>query len=529
MLKLIIIDDERATRTSLAENIEWDKLGISFMGDAEDGLLGLQLAKEVKPQIVLSDVRMPRMNGIEFAKELKKILPECKVIFLSGYSDKEYLKAAIQLQVVDYIEKPIDYDEVHAVLKKTVLTYLEDEEKRAENLNKVEQSVAMVKNDAALELIHRNADVAAIKKQFEKMGMNILLNENYISALVKINLHKALRLDGAAIKKEKINELMAKAFEDFSDNYLSGSIDNEHMVVHAYGRVFENILLLKGALKKFQDAMNEFYRLENLVTIGVGKPVRGAENVYQSYQTARKALQRMFLEGYDTILTNQEEIRKRNHFGYEVFADKIQQSLRNGAPEDAMRLLEELVAHIKSSHQTDVTRIKNVFLGIMLQILTKMKEAGIHSGDGDDSQELLWAERLNLYIMEEIRDFLMEKLMLLSEYYMQQKGKSKKIRAAMDYIGLNFSQGISVALIAEHVNMGQTYLCTQFKKETGRTLNEYIEEVRIEKAKEFLKDDSLKMEEVAKRVGYGNANYFASVFRKATGVYPSDFRRNFSL
>lgn len=120
MLKLIIVDDESMTRQGLSEWISSGDFGIEVVGKAEDGILGLELALEKKPDIILSDIRMPRMNGIEFTSAVREKLPDVKIIFLSGYSDKEYLKAAIKIQAVDYVEKPVDMEELKKVIKNTV-------------------------------------------------------------------------------------------------------------------------------------------------------------------------------------------------------------------------------------------------------------------------------------------------------------------------------------------------------------------------------------------------------------------------
>jgi two-component system response regulator YesN len=126
---MLIVDDEATTRKGLMEYISWGEIGVDAVYDAEDGQKGLELASAIHPDIVLTDVRMPRMNGIELAQRLKDMLPLCKVVFLSGYSDKEYLLSAINLQAVNYIEKPVDLEEVRRVIQKTVALCIEDRQR----------------------------------------------------------------------------------------------------------------------------------------------------------------------------------------------------------------------------------------------------------------------------------------------------------------------------------------------------------------------------------------------------------------
>lgn len=176
MLKLIVIDDEEETRSGLIETIEWEKLDVRIAGQAEDGSEGYELALVSHPDIALIDVRMPGMDGIECAKAINRELPDCKIIFMSGYTDKEYLKAAIQLQAIDYIEKPIDNNEIYNVIKKTVLLCMSERVKKLredEIKNKVEYSIKLMKQELAFELVHRNMDVNVLKSKYKEIDIPI--------------------------------------------------------------------------------------------------------------------------------------------------------------------------------------------------------------------------------------------------------------------------------------------------------------------------------------------------------------------
>lgn len=129
MIKLLVLDDEYITRKGIINNINWSDLGVVLIEEARDGLEGLDMASRLKPDIIISDIRMPRMNGIEFCKQIREQIPECRIIFISGYSDIEYLKAAIHLNAISYIEKPISIEELQSVIKKAVDLCLESEKK----------------------------------------------------------------------------------------------------------------------------------------------------------------------------------------------------------------------------------------------------------------------------------------------------------------------------------------------------------------------------------------------------------------
>ncbi|MEN8905995.1 MAG: response regulator, partial [Clostridiales bacterium] len=165
MLSILIVEDEKHTREGLLKYIPWQKIGIDKTYDAENGLQALEIANDFCPNIILTDVRMPKMNGIELSRKIRKKFPDCKIIFLSSYTDKEYLKSAIEINAVNYIEKPVDLNEVNSILKNTVYICMEEQKKEAlektyksivtENFLKLNEMISfeIIQKDINLELI----------------------------------------------------------------------------------------------------------------------------------------------------------------------------------------------------------------------------------------------------------------------------------------------------------------------------------------------------------------------------------------
>jgi two-component system response regulator YesN len=531
MLKLIIVDDERATREKLIENMDWDNLRIQVAGEARDGEEGLELAQRLQPDIILMDVRMPRMNGMECAAEIRKSGSECKIIFLSGYTDKEYLKSAIQMKAVDYIEKPIDLDELHTVLEKTVSICEEEQLNRIsqeEIHSKIEMSQLWIKQELALEMIGRSPDAPAIKKQLESLRIPVNLNDNYRCIVLKFNLHRINDADGSGImQKEKVLDAIYCGFESASDPCVAGALDGSHAILHVCGRTSGQVADIRNSLKRIQAAFDSMYQCDGAVTAGIGKQVRGMENLHLSYHNARRALEKSFLTGYDSILLCEDETEPAGLADADEIPVKLRALFRDGDLEQALSFVEELqTSCIRQADRLRIQSVKAVYLSLLLEVSTIARDNGLAAGTEWKDRELQWAELVNQCTIHELTALIREKLTALFGQSREIMGKSKKIRSAMEYIKEHFSEDLSVVRIAEHLEMRSTYLSTLFKKETGQVLSEYIEAIRMEKAKELLQDDRLKMNDVAQSVGYNNANYFTSVFKKATGVYPSEYRRN---
>ena len=184
-MKLLIVDDEELTRTGLISSIDWDSLGITEILQADDGVNGLEMARLHKPEIILCDVRMPRMTGIAMLERLEKILPDCVPIFMSGYSDKEYLKAAIKLKAVNYIEKPLHPEEVRdAVLEAQSLYRQKLRSHRGEALHSQETATRL-----AQKLTLPPSDNSEIADLCLELGQPELLDPdmNFTSIIVKLN------------------------------------------------------------------------------------------------------------------------------------------------------------------------------------------------------------------------------------------------------------------------------------------------------------------------------------------------------
>lgn len=516
MIKLVIVDDESATRERLINNIEWDKLDIRICGEAEDGIEGLNIVMRESPDIIITDVKMPRMNGIEFAKKVREVYPESKIIFLSGYTEKEYLKSAIQLKAVDYVEKPIDIEELIIILKKTVSACIEENENKS-----------LKRQNLALEIIHRSINSKDIKEKFKRIYCNISLNDNYVCILIKLNLRREMEYSQSVMmSKDRIIKIIDNIVGSRDQTYMASIMDAEHAVIHLYGRLAENTSVIRNLLENIKEEINKIYQRTDVVTIGVGKPVRGIENVPGSYKYARKALNRSFLEGRNQIFFYNDRLDENHDMSFiDELENQIKENIKKRDKASVIKIIDELAGHIKKTYNTDVNKIKIIFLSIMLDISSFAKENNVIINSADN-YEMMWAEFLSDCTIDEAKAFIFKKLDFLFAQLDELKGKSKKIRLAMEYIKQHYYEELSITTIADEVGMGSTYLCTLFKKETGMTVHEYIEAVKIENAKELLKDGNMKLSEVAERVGYTNPNYFSSVFRRVTGFYPSNFRRD---
>lgn len=402
MIKAIIVDDEQITRKGLIEFVDWSSLDIEVVGEATDGQEGLELCKKVQPEIAICDVRMPKMDGIELAKNIRFLLPQCKVIFLSGYSDTDYLKSAIKLKAVDYIEKPFNLVEFQELLKKTVDNLKQEKQKYLEDQRmkiKMEKSIPYFKNTLIASILqNENIDKDKIQEGLDILNINFPLDAKYMCCILK------------SVNKNQHNEILEvvnKTGNRKGIYFISGSNESEVII----------LLALRD-----NESFNGINSFGNLILMTLNDTQKlSVSGAFGSVVSSIKELNKSYEEAQETIKSK----------GYKA---------------------------------------KNTII-----------------------------------------------------IYDPNKDKSI-IRDIESYIQDNYQSNISINAIASSVYLTPQYLCKLYKKETGETVNDYITKVRIEQSKRLLRDRRYKLYEIAEKVGYNDANYYARVFKKITGLNPSEYR-----
>jgi two-component system, response regulator YesN len=388
MVKAIIVDDEQMTRNGLLNYVDWKSAGIEVVGEATDGLEGLDLAKSTSPDIAVCDVRMPKMDGIKLAEHLKELLPNCKIIFLSGYSDKEYLKSAIQIKAVDYIEKPVNLKEFQELLRKTAESCREDRRK-----------ISYFQSSLLTHLIKDEiVDFHRVKDGLRHIDVQLPLEGRYFCMIFKLSDNQY---------EQDILQKISIEFKKENLQYLSGTDQNEIIVIASILEE-EKMEVIKTICSKLVKDINDENKMA--LTAGIGDIAEGISDIGRSYNQAKEAL---------------KSVSKKSKSNVGIF---------------------------------DPNKDKAI------------------------------------------------------------------IRSIEAYIEHNYSGNITINSIASAVYLTPQYLCILYKKETGKTVNDYLTEVRMEAAKELLKNPTLKLYEVAGKVGFNDPNYFAKVFKKAFGYKPSEYR-----
>ncbi|WP_019912447.1 response regulator transcription factor [Paenibacillus sp. HW567] len=526
MIRLLIVDDEQTTREGLLNYVEWDNMGIEMVKTAEDGWEALQLCSSFRPDIVLTDVKMPRMDGIQFAIRLKAIQPHCKILFLSSYADKEYLKSAIHLKALDYIEKPVNLDNIREYISHAVEICLEEQrvelaEKHVRNISEL-----LKQEQYALYWITRYAnDGKEITASPEVPPLQA--GANFAAAIIKIHNPLESDLQHLLLHKNDILEKIGLRFSAFGLETLRGFKDSQHLIIHAYSRNLAAPEELVPPLAQVRSDLQQLLHKPLLSFIGIGHLVHQPQRLIDSYYTAAVTIQRQFFTGYNQIVVFREARRTPDGElpGRDALTPAFLTSLQEEKQDEAFEVLARAASILKANEDTLVNDAKNMFFDLLLILFRAADQKKIHLADSLQDKEYLWNVLFQFNTLQEIMSYTEDKLNYFFEQLHEQPAGGSIVSNICKFVRVHYENpNLSIKMIAEHLFLTPNYLSLQFKKETGMTINQYITDYRIGKAKELLADQHRKLYEVAAHVGIQDANYFAKTFKKVTGMTPSEFK-----
>ncbi|PHU37301.1 DNA-binding response regulator [Agathobacter ruminis] len=516
-MKILIVDDESLTREGLIASVDWAALGIDEIYQADDGLSGLETARENKPDIILCDVRMPRMNGIEMLEQIEGFDPDVTAIFMSGYSDKEYLKAAIQLKAINYIEKPIELGEMQQTLQRAV-------EQCARQRLLGNKGVTLESEQGAQLAYRFTMPFAAHRDAIE----GLLRNFSAVSAKNKFKYITTYIVKLQAIPEDpQILRQIKEALQGYLIPMHLNVIYTEKRVYHIIFHIYGELETTAGTREMIASQIAKLFHGCGAFYISIGDTVSGYQEAYHSYESAVIYLQDSFFFEPCKVLSA-SVIDGCRDVDQTLLQQKITEAktmVRESGEEATMQVLDEIAQLLRGRRGMLQNQIKGLYYELFLCLYDARLNRQMVPDMAIENRENIMDIMDQCFSFYQLHQMLVEKT---HRYYADIKENSSEnptVAIIREFIAGNYADAaLSVKDISDYANLSVSYVCTLFKNETGTTINQYITDFRMRKAKQLLADPRNRVGEVSACVGYNDGNYFAKSFRKFTGLSPSEFR-----
>lgn len=518
--KLLIADDEYWTREKIRGMIAWEEYQIDFMPPAQDGEEVLQTLKSDRPDILITDINMPFLNGVELVKKVKEQYPEIVVLVLSGYDDFDYVKETLMAGAINYLLKPVTkIDLIQAVSKALELISVKEENERqtlkaASLLQDRELSLLIEKERVRLSMTPVSGTA------LDSVGCSIMLikihdlqtlmgkyqyDMNYLSYSVKMKLREA---------DQKQNLIIF--------NYINRS--NEFLIVSELDAAEQQVLALK-IMKRLKE------ETDSPVTIAVSEQAYSMDSLHDAYVQSISVLMTRPYNSESVILFSNKEKSSMNHQVADCFTQEAEHRLRTALKTGSGKLLEEFLLSEMGADACEkrnfmemkqaVNRISAIFQDYLIgqgASEESIRELGRLEQMADKVVESLDVERL-VSLLSEMQN------VALGEKRSEAAGNIRDcVKEAVAYINENYFEELTLSGLADKYAVESSYFSRLFKQETGENLMLYIAGKRMEKAKELMRREDINIAEVAFMVGYDDYTYFSKVFKKHTGVSPREYR-----
>ena len=535
MYKILLVDDEILVRDAIRENIDWGKLDCELIGDCENGKQAVEFVKTHEVDIVLTDILMPYMDGMELSHFLHDNYPDVLIVIFSGFGEFEYAKKAIQYNVSEYMLKPVTAMELTKVIEnmKEKLDSRKKEQRKMESLTQVSQDYhknANVIRSKALDcLVKCTREVQVSLDELERMGITFQA-ASYRVAVFDIDTYSEMyQMD---MNKQQESALMAFVLFNVGDEIVvrekAGVVyqegNNRVCIIFAGNRTKEFSENIHRICHEIQKKVKEVIGLET--SIGIGSWVRSPYELIYSYRLAAKAIDYRYLLG-GNLLFDMEEKKTDNS----IFLINDLETLTEAIKSGDRRLMEETLGQIETEIKSAL--VEKSYACIYLQQV--IRAIGNTCQSLSEEPEKIIAQREALLKAVTEQRMFSQAAALVEKYAQEVFDELQELNSssgqrqgmlAMDYIQKNYMDpGLSLNSICSYLNISTSYFSTIFKEMTGETFIEVLTRVRMEKAKELLENTTMKNYEIAEKVGFSDPHYFGISFKKITGKTPTEYAR----
>lgn len=541
MLKIFLAEDEVIVRETIKRMIPWEDLGFELVGEAADGEMALPLLLRQKPDLLITDIKMPFMDGLTLAKVAKKEIPGLKVVILSGYDDFNYAKQAINIGVEDYLLKPITKNALIERLTEIRSRY-EHEKTQKEYYEKFHREMQAYEKNSSRDffeaLVRGSMDMMEIYRRSEKLGLDIVA-EAYNVLIFTMNCEEDF-----SGQREGYSEWEAESLELLEEFF---SENTSAMLFRC--NIFSYGVLIKGQKETIEEntrsCVSEIQRIfdrkeqKRQWFVAAGEPVERLSQIRKSYYSASRAFSQRYLYDenilyYDEMASMEKKNVTEDDSTYLRKVDVnalnpaiLQKFLSNGLLEETENFVKDYFYAIGQEPLESLVFRNYVTLNVRFSVMSFLKEIGCDTRtlEQEDTEDVLSESSKSLENAIAYAEKIISQAIALRDQNSGNKNRSI-LKTAVDFIDSHYmEEDMSLNKAANAANVSANHFSALFSQNMGQTFIEYLTNLRMNKAKEYLRCTSMRSSEIAGEIGYKDAHYFSYLFKKTQGMTPSDYRK----
>lgn len=525
LFKVMLIDDEDNERNLLRICIDWNELGMEIAGEASSAREALDSLEAINPDIIITDIRMPFMDGLEFSKIVVEKYPYIKVMVLTAYDEFEYAKEGIKVGIADFLLKPIKRSELKNALT-NLKNKIEAERSYKNEFNELkkqlEDNFPYIKEKFLNELLQNSNLTEDLENKIEYFSLGDFRNYVQVALIEYENTDKEVSEEQRVLLGMKCTEIIKKYFKD--DKRLEVFVDNGQRIVVLNGDAGIELVECCEQIKAM--VINT---LKCYVSIGIGNVYKDIKDLKRSYSEACEALNYKALYGKNNVISFSDTNINENIWSTKT--DEISEIgffIKTGIGDRAIEQVHMIFEDFCHNGFKSIDQIRITSINIITVILNSITELGLNYNDAFANGSLPYDSILKIDTVPDMDKYITGIItdIVNSVKSIRTRKTNKVVSEIINSMHENLSnQDLSLSGIAKEFFLNSSYLSRIFKQETGCTFVEYLTKLRIEKALSLFKETELMLYEVAEQVGIPDPNYFGKCFKKQIGMSVNDYKK----
>lgn len=515
MYSIFLVDDESIIRNGIKQMINWEEYGFSFSGLAQDGEVALPLIKECKPDIVITDIKMPFMDGLELSKKIKKELPNTMIIILSGFDEFEYAKQALSIGVNEYLLKPISKNQFIELLIKVKKELDEKNQKQSQYDKMLNEYLYSARESILNNLLSGRESINEIVEKANKLDIN-LNAKSYNIVFVTFGDENNIQSDYS----EKQNKIY-NHFLGYKNTYIC-KINGDAVAFIIMSDKSNDDDLIVEFISKLRSYIKSI-KIEGGYIIKYAESIKQLNKIAENFSEIRKSayFDRLYTNGMNRNSENKIDFDPNNISANYLGQQIIFKFLSSGTHEDVDEFVLKYFQNIGDTAVNSLLFRQYVALNIQFNINSFIKQIS----PNNNTYRTEPAQANQLSTLSKTMDYIKSILNYALDIRNKESSGNSTINKAINYINENFTNSeINLNSVAQLVGVNSTYFSSIFSQQVGKTFIEYLTELRMDKARHLLRCTDKASGDIAFEVGYNDPHYFSSLFKKVNGCSPRDYR-----